>query len=170
MEEDNQFSDVESELDAFDFNNTTSDTNTPKLKKVGLVTNQSLDNVCLHAVQGQPGSPKNPPDTFRKKDGQNSEISMMESAHKEALKEYEGYIDAYKEKYEEEQKVSNKYQKLSDKYKIALKMKEDEIEGFRQELFHLKMEQASEMNAILDRYQKQKVLIRQLKGELGYDQ
>ena len=66
----------------------------------------------------------------------------MESEHKEALKEYEGYIDAYKDKYEEEHKVSNKYQKLSDKYKIALKMKEDEIESFRQELFHLKMEQA----------------------------
>jgi len=31
-------------------------------------------------------------------------------------------------------------------------MKEDEIEGFRQELFHLKIEQATEMNTILDRY------------------
>jgi len=33
----------------------------------------------------------------------------MESAHKEALKHYEGYIDAFKEKYEEEHSVSLKY-------------------------------------------------------------
>ena len=170
MEEDNQFSDVEEELKPLDLNYTTSDTNTPKGKKVGLVANQSFDSVCLNAIQEQKNGLKMLPDDLENKNGQKSEISMMETAHKESLKEYEGYIDAYKDKYEEEHKVSSKYQMLSDKYKIALKMKEDEIESFRQELFHLKMEQASEMNSILDRFQKQKVLIRQLKAELGIDQ